>query len=69
MAVCEDIKMYCAKCGAVLAEDAKKCDRCGAPVRIRPAAADHNRRADDSVHTGKKHARQGKRKIIFLKIQ
>ena len=60
MAVCEDIKMYCAKCGAVLAEDAKKCDRCGAPVRIRPAAADHNRRADDSVHTGKKTRPAGK---------
>ena len=60
MAVCEDIKMYCAKCGAVLAEDAKKCDRCGAPVRIRPAAADHNRRADDSVHTGKKTRLAGK---------
>lgn len=52
--------MYCAKCGAVLAEDAKKCDRCGAPVRIRPAAADHNRRADDSVHTGKKTRPAGK---------
>lgn len=60
MAVCEDIKMYCAKCGAVLAEDAKKCDRCGAPVRIRPAAADHNRRADDSVHTAKKTRPAGK---------
>ena len=28
--------MFCAKCGAVLADDARKCDQCGAPVRIRP---------------------------------
>ena len=27
--------MFCAKCGAVLADDARKCDQCGAPVRIR----------------------------------
>ena len=29
--------MFCAKCGASLEDDAKKCDRCGAPVRIRPS--------------------------------
>lgn len=28
--------MFCAKCGAVLDDNAKKCDQCGAPVRIRP---------------------------------
>ena len=31
--------MYCAKCGARLAEGAKKCDKCGEAVRVRPAAA------------------------------
>ena len=34
--------MFCAKCGAVLAENAKKCRKCGAPVRIRPAGAKKN---------------------------
>ena len=34
--------MFCAKCGAVLAENAKKCQKCGAPVRIRPAGAKKN---------------------------
>ena len=32
-------EMYCAKCGASLPENAKKCDRCGTPARIRPASA------------------------------
>ena len=32
----EDIKMFCAKCGAVLPDNAEKCDECGARVRIRP---------------------------------
>ena len=31
--------MFCAKCGAVIAENAVKCDQCGAPVRIRPVQA------------------------------
>ena len=31
--------MYCAKCGARLAEGAKKCDKCGEPVRARRAVA------------------------------
>ena len=31
--------MFCAKCGAVLADDARKCNECGAPVRIRPDQA------------------------------
>lgn len=31
--------MFCAKCGAKLEDSALKCDRCGAPVRIRPASA------------------------------
>ena len=30
--------MYCAKCGAFLADDARVCSSCGKPVRIRPAA-------------------------------
>jgi len=30
--------MFCAKCGASLKDDAMQCDKCGAPVRIRPAA-------------------------------
>ena len=30
--------MFCSKCGARLADGAKKCDKCGAPVRVRSAA-------------------------------
>ena len=30
--------MYCAKCGAFLADDARVCSSCGKPVRIRPVA-------------------------------
>ena len=37
--------MFCGKCGASLPEDAVKCDKCGAPVRIRSAAA-KNRKKD-----------------------
>lgn len=32
--------MFCAKCGAVLQDNARKCDQCGAPVRIRPNRAE-----------------------------
>ena len=42
--------MFCAKCGAVLADDAKKCNKCGAPVRIRPDR-------EDKVVKKKKNAR------------
>ena len=42
--------MYCAKCGAFLADDARVCSSCGKPVRIRPAAGrpagDNTDRAD-----------------------
>ena len=30
--------MFCSKCGARLADGTKKCDKCGAPVRVRSAA-------------------------------
>ena len=30
--------MFCSKCGARLADGAKKCDKCGAPVRVSSAA-------------------------------
>ncbi len=30
--------MFCSKCGAKVADGAKKCDKCGAPVRVRSAA-------------------------------
>ncbi len=33
--------MFCGKCGARLPEDAVACDKCGAPVRIRPEAAEY----------------------------
>ena len=35
--------MYCAKCGARLADGAKKCDECGNAVRVRPAVASGKR--------------------------
>lgn len=38
--------MFCAKCGARLDDSAKKCHRCGAPVRIRPASANVSGRKD-----------------------
>ena len=41
--------MFCAKCGAVLADDARKCDKCGAPVRIRPNQPDKKGRGGKSA--------------------
>lgn len=41
--------MFCAKCGAVLADDARKCDRCGAPVRIRPNQAGKKAKSGKAV--------------------
>ena len=35
--------MYCAKCGARLADGVKKCDECGNAVRVRPAVASGKR--------------------------
>ncbi len=45
----EDTKMFCAKCGAVLPDNAEKCNQCGARVRIRP---DHSGKKKIGGKTG-----------------
>ena len=41
--------MFCSKCGARLADGAKKCDKCGAPVRVRSAAVSKKEKDADAA--------------------
>ena len=60
----EDTKMFCAKCGAVLPDNAEKCDQCGARVRIRPDQSGRKKiggktgssRSDESALRSEKNA-------------
>lgn len=56
--------MFCAKCGAVLPDNAEKCDQCGARVRIRPDQSGRKKiggkngssRSDESALRSEKNA-------------
>ena len=53
--------MFCGKCGVRLPDDAVKCDRCGAPVRIRPARVKKQEQAEKGAASKQKSVHQNEK--------